>query len=51
MEECYDQNVDYKELYLTMVRAAEQAIEALIEAQEECEKMYIKAADAACEDL
>lgn len=32
---------DYKELYLTMVRASEQAIRILIEAQQECEERYL----------
>ena len=32
---------DYKEMYLKMVRASEQAINILIKAQQECEEMYI----------
>lgn len=32
---------DYKEMYFKMFRAAEQAINLLIEAQQECEEMYI----------
>ncbi len=32
---------DYKEMYLTLFRATEQAINTLIEAQRECEELYI----------
>ena len=32
---------DYKEVYLKMIRASEKAINILIEAQRECEEMYI----------
>lgn len=32
---------DYKEMYLTLFRATEQAINTLIEAQHECEELYI----------
>ena len=34
---------DYKELYLKMVRASEEAIRVLIAAQRECEKLYLSA--------
>ena len=34
---------DYKEMYLTMVRATECAINMLIEAQQKCEDIYINA--------
>ena len=34
---------DYKEMYLTMVRATEKALNILIEAQQKCEEMYINA--------
>ena len=40
-----DKEPDYKEMYLKMVRASEDAINILIEAQRECEEMYIKAGD------
>lgn len=33
---------DYKEMYLTMVRASEKAIDALVEAQKKCEEMYLE---------
>ena len=36
-----DNNVDYKELYLKMVRANETAIRMLIAAQQECEELYL----------
>jgi hypothetical protein len=32
---------DYKELYLKMLRASEKALNLLIEAQRECEELYI----------
>ena len=32
---------DYKEMYLKMVRASEKAIRILVEAQQECEELYI----------
>ena len=32
---------DYKKMYLTLFRATEQAINTLIEAQRECEDLYI----------
>ena len=33
---------DYKEMYLKMFRAAEEAINILIAAQRDCEEMYIR---------
>ena len=33
---------DYKKMYVTMVDAAEKAMELLIEAQRQCEELYIK---------
>ena len=38
-----EKNFDYKELYLKMVRASEEAIRILIAAQQECEERYISA--------
>ena len=32
---------DYKEMYLKMVRASEKAINILVEAQRECEELYL----------
>ena len=34
---------DYKEMYLTLFRATEQAIDLLIAAQQRCEDMYVNA--------
>ena len=34
---------DYKEMYLTLFRATEKAIGVLIDAQQECEEMYLNA--------
>ena len=36
-----NETTDYRELYLKMVRASEKAIRILIEAQRECEEMYL----------
>ena len=36
---------DYREMYLKMMRASEQALRILIKAQQECEEMYLSAAD------
>lgn len=33
--------MDYKELYLKMMRETEKAIDVLIKAQSECEEMFI----------
>ena len=35
-------DVNYKEMYLTMMRASEKAIRILIEAQQKCEEMYLE---------
>ena len=32
---------NYQEMYLTMVRASEKAIDLLVEAQKKCEEMYL----------
>mgnify|MGYP005774754891 CR=1 FL=1 len=32
---------DYKEMYLTLCRASEQAIDILIQAQKKCEELYL----------
>ncbi len=36
---------EYKELYLKMMRASEEAIRILIRAQQECEELYLCADD------
>ena len=33
---------DYKEMYLKMVRAAEEALNILIKAQQECEELFLQ---------
>ena len=33
--------MDYKEMYLKMMRASEEAIRILIQAHQECEEMYV----------
>lgn len=37
---------DYKEMYLKMLAASEEAIRIIIEAQQDCEEMYIKDCEA-----
>ena len=37
---------DWKEMYLTMVRASEQAVRILVEAQRKCEELYMAAGKA-----
>lgn len=37
--------MDYKETYLKMMHASEEAIRLLIKAQQECEEMYVNAED------
>ena len=34
-------DANYKEMYLTMMRASEKAIRILIEAQQKCEELYL----------
>ena len=36
-----DSNVNYKEMYLELMRATEKAINILIQAQRDCEEIYI----------
>ena len=36
---------DYEEMYLTLMRATEQAIRLLIEAQRRCEEIYLSAGE------
>lgn len=36
---------DYKEMYLKLFHASEQAINTLIKAQQECEELYIGASE------
>ena len=36
---------DWKEMYLTMVRASEKALRILEEAEQECEEMYMRDGD------
>ena len=37
---------DYKEMYLKMMRASEEALRILIKAQQECEELYLSAQEA-----
>lgn len=38
--------MDYKELYLKIMRASEEAINKIIEAQRECEEMYVRLSES-----
>lgn len=40
-----DERINYKEMYLKLMRAAESALTILIKAQQECEEMYVTARD------
>ena len=42
--------MDYKELYLNMMRASEEAIRILVKAQQECEELYLAAEEEQAED-
>ena len=37
---------DYKEMYLHLMRNTEKAIQILIEAQRDCEEMYLRASES-----
>ncbi len=37
---------DYREMYLTMARANERAVNILIQAQQECEELYMSSPEA-----
>ena len=41
---------DYQKMYLALFKASEEAINLLIEAQRECEELYMSARDGAEED-
>lgn len=41
-----DDMPDYKELYLKMFRASEEAINLLIAAQRECENLYVSSSES-----
>ena len=42
---------DYKEMYLKILRASEKAIDILIEAQRDCEEIYISSEEKSSELL
>ena len=41
---------DYREMYLTMMRATEEAIRTLIAAQQKCEELYLSSCEAEEQD-
>ena len=52
MEESFiEKDVDFKEMYLKMVRASEEAIRILVEAQQECEELYVGATAPRLDEL
>lgn len=42
---------DYKEMYLAMVRASEEAVNTLIAVQQKCEEMYLAAGETGEENI
>ncbi len=42
--------MDYKEMYLKMVRASEDAVRTLIKAQQECEEIYLATTEPDAEE-
>lgn len=42
---------DYKEMYLNLMRATEDAIRILIQAQEECEELYLSCTDGEDDEM
>lgn len=46
----YDDYVDFKKMYFKMLRAAEEAMNTLIEAQRECEEIYLEATNLKMND-
>ena len=40
---------DYKEMYLTICRASEEALNTIIAAQQKCEEMYLSSEDGKTE--
>lgn len=47
----FERYVDFKKMYLRMMGAAEEAMNLLIEAQRECEELYVSAVEQRQADL
>lgn len=43
MKKTHNEEMDYRGMYLKMINACEDAINLLIDAQRECEEMYMQA--------
>ena len=43
MDDTFDEQVDYKEMYFKMMRATTKAIDMLVTAQQVCEEAYVSA--------
>ena len=46
-----NEQIDYKKMYHIMVNAAEEAMKLLIEAQRECEEIYLSAGETEDDSL
>ncbi len=46
-----EENAAYKAMYLKMVRASEEAIRILVQAQQECEELYLSTEDSEQPDI
>ena len=51
LDDFVEKNVRFKEMYSKMMRASEEAIRILVDAQRECEEMYLNATEPMLEDL
>ena len=51
LDDFVEKNVQFKEMYSKMMRASEEAIRILIEAQRECEEMYLNATEPMLEKI
>lgn len=40
-----ERGADYREMYLTMARGVERAVNELIQVQRQCEEIYVQTAD------
>ena len=40
-----EQGADYREMYLTMARGVERAVNELIQVQRQCEEIYVRTTD------
>ena len=50
-ENFVEQDVDWKAMYMSMMRASEAAMNLLIEAQRECEELYLAGTEPVLQSL